>query len=56
MTEPQEKESQKRIDSIITLMMEEAETVKEIEGEALRVYYAWKKVDNRVMEIMRTKE
>ena len=56
MGESQEQESQNRIDSIIALLMEEARTLKNIEGEALRIYYALMKVDNRVMEIMRTME
>lgn len=49
-------DSQERMDKIIALIMEEAQTLKDIEGEALRIYYALMKVDNRVMEIMRTRE
>lgn len=49
-------DSQNRIDSIVALILEHSKTYKDIEGEALRVYYATKEVDNRMMEIMRTME
>ena len=50
-------ESQNRIDSIITLMVEEAETmdIKEF-SKPLRLYHVLMKVSERVMKIMRTME
>ncbi|MBA7681548.1 hypothetical protein ES703_89888 [subsurface metagenome] len=53
MTKSQEKESQNRIDSIIALIMEEANTVKN-PNPASRIYHVLMKVSARVMEIMRT--
>ena len=55
MTEPQEKESQKRIDSIIALIMEEARTLKGIPiSDAIHVVV--ERVRARTREIMRTME
>ena len=53
MTKPQEPESQNRIDSIIALIMEEANTVKNPNARS-RVYHVLMKIQARVMEIMRT--
>ena len=47
-------ESQNRIDSIITLMMEEAKTYKNL-NEAERINLVLNKVRARVMEIIRTR-
>ncbi len=55
MTKSQQQESQNRIDSIIKLMREEANTLKALRPRE-RVFYVMRKVHERVMEIMRTVE
>ena len=46
-------DSEKRMDSIIALMMEEANIVKNPNARS-RIYHVLMKVSARVMEIMRT--
>jgi len=52
MPESQEKESQERLDKIITLIMEEARSVKHLDM-ALCIHIVITKINSRVTEIMR---